>query len=115
MTVGIPLIWTKPELAETITTVPLICMNPDDALTIGTLNPGALDQGFVAAVAVTDCTLDMVTMPLERLVALLRMTVGLLDNVTVPLDSDRIRLVTVTAVVGFVISISKPPELVTGA
>jgi hypothetical protein len=28
-------------------------MLPDEALTIGTLNEGALDHGFVAAVAVT--------------------------------------------------------------
>ena len=28
-------------------------MSPDETLTIGTLNPGALDHGLVAAVAVT--------------------------------------------------------------
>jgi hypothetical protein len=39
---------------------------PDDALTVGTLNEGALDHGFVAAVAVTVWTLESVTMPEVR-------------------------------------------------
>ena len=33
--------------------VPEICTSPEDADTMGMLKPGALDHGFVAAVAVT--------------------------------------------------------------
>jgi len=51
--VGVPEIWTRPELADTI----------------GTLNPGALLQGFVPAVAVTVWTELRVTIPEERDVA----------------------------------------------
>ena len=46
-------------------TGPLICRNPDEALTIGILNPGALLHGFVPAVAVTVGGDDSVTRPLE--------------------------------------------------
>lgn len=163
-------------------------MSPLEALTMGTLKPGALLHGLVAAVAVTvgtddrlntvesvtgivppdDATITSgallsVTMPLESDVGLLSTTVGLLDSVntpletftvgalekvtmpllrlvgddsttvglllsvTVPLDSERMRLVTVTAVLIFVtvtavvaalglVSVTpRPPLLVTPA
>ena len=61
VTVGVPLIWTRPL----------------DAEIIGTLKPGADDQGLVAAVAVTVCTLDRVTIPLDN--------EGAEESVTVPL------------------------------
>ena len=53
VTVGVPEIWTRPLEADTIVTVPLIWTSPDEAETRGTLNPGALLHGLVAAVAVT--------------------------------------------------------------
>ena len=59
--------WTNPELALRIVAVPLIWISPEEALTMGMLKVGALDHGFVPAVAVTVCTEDMITVPLLRL------------------------------------------------
>ena len=64
MTVGVPLICMRPLDALRTVTVPLICTNPLDTETIGRLNPGALDHGFVPAVAVTVWTELSVTVPL---------------------------------------------------
>lgn len=76
--------------------VPLICNRPDDALTKGTLKDGALDHGFVPAVAVTVCTLLRVTIPLDSAVAD--------DRLTAVLPPAPARIVT-----------PRPPEVVTGA
>ena len=51
---------TKPDVRNV---PPVIWTKPEEALTMGTLNPGALDHGLVAAVAVTVCTLESVTVP----------------------------------------------------
>lgn len=50
----------------TLVVLLVLAITPDDALTIGTLKLGALDQGLVAAVAVTVWTEDRVTVPLDR-------------------------------------------------
>ena len=134
------------------------CTKPDDALTtvglddrlntvesvtgivppdVATITKGALESVtvpdvIVVAVLTTVQLLLGETMPLLRLVGLLSTTVGLLDSVTVPLDSDRIRFVTVTAVLmlvtvtavdglvtvtavdGLLTATRRPPELVRG-
>ena len=61
VTVGVPEIWTSPDDALRTVTVPLICTRPDDTEIIGTLNPGALDHGFVPAVEVTVKKLPLLT------------------------------------------------------
>ena len=69
-----------------------VCTNPLDALTIGTLNEGADDHGFVAAVAVTVGTDDRLN-TVERVTGIVppddaTMTKGALESVTVPELSD---------------------------
>ena len=58
-----------------LTAMALTCTSPDETLTIGTLNPGALDHGFVAAVAVTVGTLESVTVPLVMVTGPVAVTV----------------------------------------
>mgnify|MGYP001578231400 CR=1 FL=1 len=66
-TVGVPEICTSPLEADSTVTVPLIWTRPEDTLTMGTLNPGALDHGLVAAVDVTVGVPEIWTNPLDAL------------------------------------------------
>ena len=119
-----------PELAETT-------VGFDESVTVPELSEVADDRVIVpdvivVAVLTTVQLLLGETMPLLRLVGLLSTTVGLLLSVTVPLDNDRIRFVTVTAVLmlvtvtavegfvtvtaveGLLTATKSPPELVRG-
>jgi hypothetical protein len=102
--VGVPLICTSPEEALTTVGVPLIWTRPDEAETNGMLKLGALDHGFVAAVAVTVGTDDRVTIPDDRLVGD--------DRVTIPderlVADERVMSPDVTLTV-------RPPDVVTTA
>ena len=105
VTVGVPLICTRPEEADRTVTVPLICISPEETLTIGILNPGADDHGFVPAVAVTVGVPLIWRNPEEALtigtlnpgaldhglVPAVAVTVGTEESVTTPDDSARVR------------------------
>lgn len=115
---------------------------PDDALTTGTLKPGALLHGLVAAVAVIVWTDDSVTIPLDSppliwispddaetngmlnpgallhgLVAAVAVTVGTELRVTMPLDRAvaELRLTVVEPAAPARIVTPRPPDVVTGA
>jgi len=114
-----------PEVPTMVTVgVPEICTSPEDADTIGMLNPGAEDHGLVAAVEVMDPEIwtspdDAETKGMlndgaedQGFVAAVAVTVGTDDSVTIPDD----RLVADESVTTPEVTLTvNPPDVVTTA